>query len=108
MATPQEKLAQALEILKEFQDKGLTSIKSSELSRTFRERLLQHGFIREVVRGWYIIVPPDEKQGDSTSWYASYWHFCARYLTDRLADNYCVSAEHSLRIHAGNIQYLIN
>ena len=102
MATPQEKLAQALEILKEFQDEGLSSIKSSELSRTFRERLLQHGFIREVVRGWYIIVPPDEKQGDSTSWYASYWHFCARYLAIRLEDNYCVSAEHSLRLHAGN------
>lgn len=102
MATPQEKLAQALEILKEFQDKGLSSIKSSELSRTFRERLLQDSFIREVVRGWYVIVPPDEKQGDSTSWYTSYWHFCARYLTDRLVDNYCISAEHSLRIHAGN------
>jgi len=102
MATPQEKLAQALEILKEFQDKGLSSMKSSELSRTFRERLLQHGFIREVVRGWYIIVPPDEKQGDSTSWYASYWHFCARYLGARLGENYCISAEHSLRIHAGN------
>ena len=102
MATPQEKLAQALEILKGFQDKGFSSIKSSELSRTFRERLLQHGFIREVVRGWYIIVPPDEKQGDSTSWYASYWHFCARYLEDRLGNDYCVSAEHSLQLHAGN------
>jgi hypothetical protein len=102
MATSQEKLAQALEILKGFQDKGLSAIKSNELSRTFRERLVQQGFIREVVRGWYIIVPPGEKQGDSTSWYASYWHFCVRYLTDRLADNYCVSAEHSLRIHAGN------
>lgn len=103
MATPQEKLAQALEILKTFQDKGLSSIKSSELTRTFRERLLQHGFIREVVRGWYIIVPPDEKQGDSTSWYACYWHFCARYLEDRLGENYCISAEHSLQLHAGNI-----
>lgn len=102
MATPQEKLAQALEILKGFQDKGLSSIKSSELSRTFRERLLQHGFIREVVRGWYIIIPPDEKQGDSTSWYVNYWQFCARYLADRLGDKYCISPEHSLRIHAGN------
>ena len=102
MATPQEKLAQALEALKGLQDKGFVAIMGAELSRTNRERLLEHGFIREVVRGWYITVSPDEKKGDSTSWYASYWHFCARYLSDRYSDTYCISAEQSLLLHAGN------
>lgn len=102
MATPQEKLAQALEALKVLQDKGFVAIMGSELSRTNRERLLGHGFIREVVRGWYIAVPPDEQDGDSTSWYTSYWHFCARYLADRYGDTYCISAEQSLLLHAGN------
>lgn len=102
MATPQEKLAQALEALKELQDKGFVAIMSSELKRNNRELLLTNGFIREVVRGWYIAVPPDEKQGDSTSWYASYWNFCARYLNDRYGDSYCISAEQSLMFHAGN------
>jgi hypothetical protein len=75
---------------------------SSDLSRTHRERLLANGFIREVVRGWYIAVPYDEQQGDSTSWYYSFWSFCARYLEDRFGDDYCISAEQSILLHAGN------
>ncbi len=102
MAKPQEKLAQALESLKNLQDKGFVAIRTSELSRTYRERLVEHGFIREVVKGWYIAVPPNEREGDSTSWYASYWRFCARYLAERYGDTYCLSAEHSLLLHAGN------
>lgn len=102
MATPQEKLAQSLEKLKELQDQGYTAIKTKDLSRLNRERLLEHGLIKEVMQGWYIIVPPDEQKGDSTSWYASYWNFCARYLEDRFGQDYCISAEQSLQIHAGN------
>ncbi|MFG6687084.1 Fic family protein [Mariniflexile sp. HNIBRBA6329] len=102
MATPQEKLAQSLEKLKKLQDQGYTAIKTKDLSRLNRERLIEHGFIKEVMQGWYIIVPPDEQKGDSTSWYASYWNFCARYLEDRFGQDYCISAEQSLQIHAGN------
>jgi len=102
MAIPQEKLAQSLEALKELQDQGFVVIKTSELSRINRERLSDNGFIRQVIQGWYVIVPPDEKYGSSTSWYASYWHFCARYLNDRFGESYCISAEQSLQIHAGN------
>jgi hypothetical protein len=102
MATPQEKLAQSLEALKKLQDKGIVAIKTSELSRVNRERLIDNGFIRQVIQGWYIIVPPEERQGDSTSWYATYWHFCARYLAERYGDTYCISAEQSLLLHVGN------
>jgi len=102
MATPQEKLAQSLEVLKALQDQGHTAISTKELSRLHRERLLAHGFIKEVILGWYIIVSPEEQKGDSTSWYASYWNFCARYLEERFGEDYCISAEQSLKIHAGN------
>ncbi len=102
MALPQEKLAKSLEILHNLQNQGYVAIKTIELSRVHRERLIDNGFISEVVKGWYIIVPPDEQQGDSTSWYTTYWNFCARYLEDRFGDNYCISAEQSLLIHAGN------
>ncbi len=57
-------LAQSLEVLKAIQDKGHTAIRTKELSRLHRERLLDHGFIKEVIQGWYIIVPPDEQKGD--------------------------------------------
>lgn len=102
MATPGEKLAESLEALKELQDKGIVAINTNELSRVHRERLMQNGFLREVMKGWYLAVPADEKEGDSTSWYASYWHFCAGYLKSRYDDSYCISAEQSLQIHAGN------
>lgn len=102
MATPGEKLAESLEELKKLQDKGVVGIKAGDLSRVHRERLVNNGFIREVIKGWYISAPHDEQQGDSTSWYLSFWGFCARYLQDRYGDDYCISAEQSMMLHAGN------
>ena len=102
MATPSEKLAESLEVLKELQDKGVIAIKASELSRVHRERLSKNGFLSEVMKGWYLSVPASVQKGDSTSWYASYWHFCAKYLDDRYGNTYCISPEQSLQIHSGN------
>ncbi|WP_395051112.1 Fic family protein [Flavobacterium sp.] len=102
MATPGEKLAASLEVLQRLQDKKIIAIKATDLSRVHKERLLKQGFIREVFKGWYLSVPPDEKKGDSTSWYTSYWDFCSRYLQDRYDEDYWISADQSLLIHAGN------
>ncbi len=102
MPTPSEKLANSLELLHKIQNRGVTAIKSAELGQTHRERLLKNGYIKEVVKGWYIATPADEKQGGSTSWYISYWDFCVQYLADRYGDAYYISPEQSLQIHAGN------
>lgn len=102
MATPGEKLAESLEKLKKLQDSGIVAINTSMLSRVHRERLQQNNFLKEVIKGWYLSVPADEVKGDSTSWYTSYWPFCAQYLKGRHGDAYCISAEQSLQIHAGN------
>ena len=103
MATPSAKLAASLECLKELQDQGLVAIRSRDLSRTHRERLCKNGFLREVIKGWYIPARPDEKPGESTSWYASFWAFCAAYLEGRFGDGWCLSPEQSLALHAGNM-----
>ena len=66
MSTPQEKLAQSLDALKALQDQGFTAIKTSELSRVHRERLINNGFIRQIIQGWYIIVTHNEKKVDTT------------------------------------------
>lgn len=102
MATPQEKLAYALEALKELQASGVVAIRTSDLTRVHREVLLKNTFLKEVMKGWYIAAPPDERAGDSTSWYASFWAFCAAYLNERFGENWCLSPEHSLSLHAGN------
>ena len=102
MATPPEKLAQSLRILKELKERGVSAIRSNNMTRTHRERLQQNGFIREVMKGWYVPARPDETPGDSTAWYASYWRFCADYLNDRFGDDWCMSAEQSIAIKTGN------
>jgi hypothetical protein len=70
------------------------------LSRTDRERLLQAGFLKDVMKGWYIPARPDERD-ESTAWYASFWDFCAAYLEERFGDQWCLSPEQSLFLHAG-------
>lgn len=102
MATPAEKLAESLKVLQTIQKNGIVAIKSKDLSRTNKDRLKTNGFIREVIRGWYIAVNPDESKGNSTSWFASYWGFCSRFLEDRFENDYCISAEQSLLLHSGN------
>lgn len=103
MATPSEKLAQSLEALGKLQaaDTG-AAIRSADLSRTHRERLLKSGFLQEVIRGWYIPSRPDEVEGESTAWYASFWRFCAAYLEQRFRTEWSLSPEQSLSLHAGN------
>lgn len=102
MAKPGEKLAESLESLKILQDSGIVAIKANDLSRVHKERLIKNGFIKEVVKGWYIATPHHEQQGDSTSWFTSFWDFSKRYLQYRYAEDYCISAEQSLMFHAGN------
>ena len=102
MATPQNKLAQSLAVLKKLQDEGIVAINTKNISRTHRERLVNNGFIKEVIKGWYIPTRPDELAGESTSWYASYWGFCADYLNSRFGNQWCLSPEQSLSIHSGN------
>ncbi len=102
MATPSEKLAESLEVLKELQDRDIVAVRSAELSRTHRERLLKNGFLQEVMKGWYVPSDPEEQRGESTGWYASFWDFCAAYLEERFGKEWCLSPEQSLFLHAGN------
>jgi hypothetical protein len=102
MATPADKLAASLAVLKELQDVGRVALRATDMTRTHRERLLKAGFIKEVMKGWYIASRPDEPAGESTSWYASFWAFCSSYLESRFDDDWCVSPEQSISLHTGN------
>lgn len=103
MATPSEKLADALEALHDLQKNSSVAIRSADLSRTHRERLLQNGFLEEVIKGWYVPARPDETRGESTAWYASFWQFCAAYLNHLKGDDWCVSPEQSIALHTENM-----
>src|SRR5262252_1683225 len=100
MPTPNEKLAESLGVLHGLQKGGRRIFKSDDLSRTNRERLLQNGFLQEVMKGWLISSSPAARTGDSTPWYASFWEFCARYCDDRFGVAWYLSAEQSLLLLA--------
>jgi hypothetical protein len=102
MATPQEKLAESLQVLRTLQGQGTVAIRSRDLSRTHRERLVKNGFLQEVMKGWYIPADSRGKAGDSTPWYASFWGFSAAYLNERFGTDWCLAPEQSLLLHAGN------
>jgi hypothetical protein len=102
MAPPHEKLAESLAALKELQDQRIVAIRSSNLSRTHRERPLKSGFLQEVMKGWYLATNPHRRQGETTGWYASFWDFCASYLSDRFGKDWCIAPEPSIALHNGN------
>lgn len=102
MATPADKLAASLAVLKLLQDAGRVALRATDMTRTHRERLVKAGFIKEVMKGWYIPSRPDEPAGESTSWYASFWAFCSSYLESRFKEDWCVSPEQSISLHTGN------
>lgn len=102
MATPNEKLAASLEQLRRLQADGARVFASKQLTRTTRERLVKHGFLREVMKGWLISASPTTQPGDTTPWFASFWEFCRRYCDERFADAWHVSPEQSLLLHAAH------
>ena len=104
MATPSDKLAQSLEALRSLQSgRGIAVIRSADLSRTHRDRLIANGFIFEVIKGWYIATRPELSAGDTTSWFTSFWYFASVYLKERFGTEWSLSPEQSLQIHSGNM-----
>lgn len=102
MAMPSEKLARSLAALRVIQERGTVAIRTADLARTDRERLVRNGYLQPVMKGWYIASAPGTAAGDTTAWYASFRDFCAAYLSTRLGTDWCLSPEPSLMLHAGN------
>ena len=102
MTPPPEKLAGSLDALRSLQERGVVAVPAADLPRSHRERLVRHGFLLPVIKGWYVAAAPDRPAGDSTAWYASFWPFCAGYLRARFGEAWCLSPEQSLLLHAGN------
>ena len=102
MTPPPAKLAGSLDALRSLQERGVVALRAADLPRSHRERLVRHGFLLPVIKGWYVASSPDRPAGDSTAWYASFWRFCDGYLRARFGKAWCVSPEQSLLLHAGN------
>lgn len=99
MAKPNEKLADALRALKRLQDKHNGVIESGDLKEAHRAILAAEGFLRQIMKGWYVCANPRDREGDSTAWYASFWPFLSGYLGKRFGKRYCLNVDASLLLH---------
>jgi fido (protein-threonine AMPylation protein) len=99
MPSPNEKLAESLDVLEALQQGNRRVFRSDDLSRVHRERLVENGFLREVMKGWLVSSSPDSEPGESTPWHASFWEFCARYCDERFGKQWHLSPEQSLFLH---------
>ena len=78
-------------------------IQTDDITRADREILQAKGWLQEIIRGWYLLVTPDAKPGDTVLWHSSFWPFVAAYLRSRFKKRYCLSAEASLDLHTGKM-----
>lgn len=96
-------LAAALKTLKRLQEKHDGVVQASDLKDDAqRIVLVEMGFLRPVMKGWYICSSPSDNDADSTAWYASFWAFVSGYLGKRFGKRYCLNPEASLLLHTGN------
>lgn len=100
MPTPNEKLAASLAKLGELQSAGRRVFRSTELSRVHRERLAHNGFLLEIMKGWLVSASPGTRPGDTTPWFSAFWEFCSAYCAHRFGEDWHLSPEQSLLLHA--------
>lgn len=102
MASANDKLADSLNLLKQYQETHESSVIQGMkvLGDTHTKRLIQNGYLEQVIKGWYIPSMPG-MEGDTTVWYASYWHFIVAYANYRFGEDWCLTAEESLDFYAG-------
>lgn len=97
---PHQLLAESLKVAKAAATNSI--IKTDQLSRAHKTRLESSGCLTKIISGWYLLTSPDGG-GGSTAWYGGFWSFLKHYLNDRFGENeYCLSAESSLSLHAGD------
>lgn len=102
MPSPQERLADALEALRKLQDDGRVAIRGDDLKRDQRELLMKNGFLKEVMKGWYVAASPEAGAGESTTWYTAYWSFCSQYLEERFGKDWSLAPDLSIALQTGN------
>lgn len=96
-------LATALKTLKRLQEKHHGVVEAADLKNDEqRTMLVDTGFLRPVMKGWYICSSPSDNDADTTAWYASFWAFVSGYLGKRFGKRYCLNPEASLLLQTGN------
>ncbi len=96
--TKKEKLAEAL--LEAHNADVDNIVHSKNLSKTNRTLLIQEGYLKQIIKGWYLLDADllTQKAGESALWYESVWAFIGQYIENKLGSDYWLSPELSLDI----------
>ncbi len=96
---PNQLLARHLKAAHAVSREGI--VRGADLTQRQRGFLVKAGCLIEVMKGWYLLAPPGVQAGDTTLWHGSFWAFLGLYLEERFDGNYCLAAETSLDLWAG-------
>ncbi len=94
--TDQQKLAKALAELHQTIGSQRGVVRGKQITNQTRVLLIERGYLREILKGWYFVSDPLAEHGDTTPFFANYWEYLASYLSERFGSHYCLTAEHSL------------
>lgn len=100
--TGNEKLAEALREAAATRSGNI--VNSRNLKPATRTLLVSEGYLKQIVRGWYLFDADItvEKAGESALWYQSIWQFVGQYLQEAYGDDYWLNPEASIDIHTAN------
>lgn len=97
-----EKLAYALEKASNVAVDNIVQAKM--LTERHRNLLVKQGFLKPVIRGWYMLDADITTQnaGESALWFDSIWGFVGQYLAHLFGEEYWLSPESSLDLLTSN------
>lgn len=97
-----DKQSQAALIWQDMRVNRIAVINTRDVARNDRKILVDRGLLLEIVKGWYLVCQTNDEQGHRDTWIKSYWQFCQKYLDHRFGQDWCLSANNSLLLHAKN------
>jgi len=73
-------------------------VNSRNLKPTSRTLLVSEGYLKPIIRGWYLFDADVSvvKTGESALWYQSIWQFIGQYLNESYGDDYWLNPEASI------------
>ena len=94
-------LADGLEDLHALQEQGRLVVRSGDIVPPRLKVLKETGYLHPIMKGWYHLSDPGSRPGDTTPWTMSFWSFVQRYCEDRFGEQWVLSPEICLGLHAG-------
>jgi hypothetical protein len=79
-----------------------TIVRTRDIVPGQKKMLLASGLLCPVIKGWYVATGPEIAPKGKEWWHGIFWKFCVEYLEARFEEDWCLSPEQSVSLHASN------